>query len=247
MICSKLPFVTVTSTPRSTTFQRKVDRVYLHITGRQTFRNAERRGEDVLDRLGRILFERPGSDVFSTYSMDPWGNVRCHGSEDMRSWAQGYRKGTYRKIMDKRMPPPRWWTEAWADVDLNMGLAEKSFYDPVTFDHPLDLLPHGAKSPNHNSVSIEFVQWGGQFLLTEAQYVNGYKLVLDICTRHGIPHNRVGVLGHEDVCPWWRDDAGGGWDPGAHRVTPRFSWEAMLLGTAKSRDSSLVHFIPCRT
>jgi len=238
MICSKLPFVTLTNTPRSTTHQRRVERVYVHITGRQTWLNAQRRGECTLDRLGRILFEKRGSNAFSTYSVDPWGDVRCHGSEDTRSWAQGYRKGTYRKIQAGELPPPRWWVEAWSDVDLNIGLAEKQYDEHASFEHPIDLLPHGATSPNYNSVSIEFVQWGGQYLLTDAQYAVGHELIWDICNRHEIPHNRLGVLGHEDVTPWWRDDAGGGWDPGAHRATPRFSWEAMLTGQHGVREKA---------
>jgi len=227
MIHSELPFVTLTDTPRVTTYQGHVERVYLHITGRQTWLNAKRVQQCPLDRLGRILFEKPGYPAFSTYSMDPWGRARCHGGEDMRSWAQGYKRGTHKKIQDGRLLPPRWWVEAWADVDMNMGLVEREHEDLVTVASPLDLLG-GQTSPNKYSVSIEFVQWGGQTRLTQAQYINGADLVLDICHRHDIPHNRLHVLGHEDVTPWWRDDAGGGWDPGAHRVDQRFDWETML-------------------
>jgi hypothetical protein len=143
-----------------------------------------------------------------------------------RPWHAGYRRGHSKRSL-RRREPPRWWSEGWLDVDMNVGLVEAQYEEPITIEHPVDLIG-SSRSPNFESLAIEFVQYGNQFLLTTQQYAIGSALVRRLCARFDIPTNRLGVLGHEDLTPWYRQDAGGGWDPGQHRSKPRFDMDAML-------------------
>lgn len=111
---------------------------------------------------------------------------------------------------------------------------------------PLDLLKFDEKSPNDNSISIEFIQWQPEevltnrrrdrnYKLTVAQYISGSLLLRDIVQRHSLYHPlgsaSTAIIGHEDVDPWGRGKPKtGGWDPGGARPKPRFSWKAMLTG-----------------
>ena len=108
---------------------------------------------------------------------------------------------------------PAWWSAVWR---------------PWNAATPADLLPPGARDPNQVYIGVELLAdqtgWG----FTEEQYDSLARLVLDVAWRHGItipaaPSPRL--LGHEDTNPIGRETKGvGGWDPGAHRTDPKFSW-----------------------
>ena len=67
---------------------------------------------------------------------------------------------------------------------------------------------------------------------TQAQYDALAALVVDVAQRHDRPPVGEHVVAHEDLEPLTRWNRTGGWDPGALRPQPRFSWirhlEAML-------------------
>lgn len=185
--------------------------VCLHITGRSTYINAAKRKVPPLQHLGEY-FDKTGNP-FSHYSIDPWGRIACHADEKQRPQSQGWAAlGGYHAV--QALHPPSWW------FDEENGWPK--------LNHPIDLLPDDCHTPNDRSVSIEFIQWGNQFRLTESQYEAGHALVVDICSRHGLPLERGVVLSHEDVNPWTRGTKAGGWDVGAIREDPRFCWECFL-------------------
>lgn len=205
--------------PRDTKDQKlPALRIVVHITGRSTYLNAEKRKVAPLQHLGEY-FDRRGRP-FAHYSVDPWGRIACHAPETETPYAQGWkdyggRSGLLSKITSGELEVPQWWQIFWG---LNDTVAT-----------PASLVPADAYSGNDRSVTIEFIQWGNQYRLTVAQYVWGSILVDDIARRHDI--NKTDprcILGHEDLDPWARGDAVGGWDPGARRGTPRFSYDALF-------------------
>jgi hypothetical protein len=115
---------------------------------------------------------------------------------------------------------PTWWSSVWR------GHRART---------PVDLLPRGARSPNDVYIGVELLAnppglTRGRF--TDAQYVALARLVRDITDRWHVVVSRVPsrqVLGHEDVNPISRQDRAGGWDPGAHRARPRFSWPKLWM------------------
>jgi N-acetyl-anhydromuramyl-L-alanine amidase AmpD len=99
------------------------------------------------------------------------------------------------------------------------------------FSSPLELYP--GRSPNSVYVGIELLpleQTGERGLrFTIAQHDRVSQLAGDIAARYLLGHAVGRWVGHEDVTPVSRWDAGGGWDPGARRATPRFDWAALGL------------------
>lgn len=109
---------------------------------------------------------------------------------------------------------------------------------------PLELLP--GDTPNACMLGIEVIPIvapseyeplvpGMRYTAMQHESVRG--LVRDLARRHRWPRAelRARVLGHEDLAPLpWpanpsgRADAGGGWDPGALRASPRWDWEWIL-------------------
>ena len=116
---------------------------------------------------------------------------------------------------------PAWWLNVWSKYGFN---------------RPTDLLPASANGPNSRSIGIELLV-GPRLTLadayTEQQYQSLARLILDIEKRHpefsitSAPSREL--VGHEDYSPVASDggraNRGGGWDPGAHRTDPYFSWE----------------------
>jgi len=200
------PLAYLVDHPRRTNDQGAIGRIVGHITGLATWRNAERNKQHPLARLRDILFCNPKNESCSTYAIDPWGEIWQYCRESQRPWAQGLNVSSAAAKV-----PPRWWLEEWADFGL---------------EHPLGLV--GGRDPNINSISIEVVQWGGQYCPTRTQYLACSRLIADCCERHELLCDPLHVIGHEDVNPWARGDAGGGWDPGARRGKPRWDWDFML-------------------
>lgn len=233
--------------PRNVTDQAQVRRVVCHITGRQTWLHAEKARVHPL-ALIEDYFDDAGNP-FAHYCIDPWGTMIQIALETEQPWAHGWaafggRKGLEEKLFKGDLVVPSWWLQQWGY--LGHG--------------PTALVPPRLGGGNDESVAIEFIQYGNQFLLTEAQYLVGHILLRDITTRHGIHlewsaagrfnDNLSGILGHEDLNPWERGDAKGGWDPGALRESPRFCWTCMLdLGahvTDSGRSCGLVLATPIK-
>jgi N-acetyl-anhydromuramyl-L-alanine amidase AmpD len=106
---------------------------------------------------------------------------------------------------------PAWWASVW-------GAART----------PRELLPPRAAGPNSRSIGIELLGALRDSGFTDAQYRALGDLSADLERRYRLglaaPPN-VRLLGHEDLNPITRSNAGGGWDPGAHRRNPVFSWD----------------------
>ena len=123
--------------------------------------------------------------------------------------------GAAREYFVTSWKAPQWWSDVWSRFGAKT---------------PLNLLPPGARSPNSQSIGIELLILP-QLAYTDAQYVALARLIQDIQHRYALqipsaPSKQL--LGHEDYTPvtleGGRADANGGWDPGAHRANPYFSW-----------------------
>ncbi len=98
--------------------------------------------------------------------------------------------------------------------------------------HPYELFPD--TSPNVSYIGCEMIPIGDGFggdpmasglRFTKAQHEAALGLAIDVGNRHGFPdgwRSSSRLLGHEDVDPLARSDAGGGWDPGVIRINPYF-------------------------
>jgi hypothetical protein len=103
------------------------------------------------------------------------------------------------------------------------------------YTNPYQLFP--GSSPNTNYVGVEMIPIGDGFggspmrpglRFTTAQHNAAVKLANDLASRHGFPSgwkSTSRLLGHEDVDPIERSDAGGGWDPGWLRNAPYFDFD----------------------
>lgn len=96
--------------------------------------------------------------------------------------------------------------------------------------NPTDLYP--GDSPNRAYVGIEvlpLLKPGPTGLWhTEAQHDAVAALFADLGARHGFGFVHGRLVGHEDVNPLDREDSGGGWDPGALRIHPRWDWHRVM-------------------
>jgi len=211
-----------------------------HVTGVATYKHAEKLRLPPLIHLGRNNFLLRGTTRRAHYAVDPWGQIGCYAPEGQRPMAQGWasyktrlggrtgREGVQRGLAGGELTIPAWWRQAWPQLSS-----------------PLDLLPPGADSPNYAAVAIEFILHDNCYNLTWAQYASGFMLIADICKRHKIPWGPERVFGHEDVDPWGRGDAVGGWDPGVHRNPPRASWDR-LFGRVPTEPTAPVLSTPDR-
>jgi len=199
--------------------------VVLHITGRSTYLNAEKYKKPPLEWLS-LYFNKAGNP-FAHYSVDPWGRIACHADEKQTPYAQGWAEysgpdGLARKLAKGKLKIWDWWRARWEHLPSRRG-------GPCCLS-PFDLLTPEQKTPNTRSVAIEFIQHGGQLKLTTMQYINGHELLADICARHELPIDQAHVLGHEDLDPWARGSASGGWDPAGAGSAIQFSWDGMFTG-----------------
>lgn len=103
-----------------------------------------------------------------------------------------------------------------------------------TYRNPQQLYP--SRNANTDYVGVEMIPCGSGFgtpmapglLFTQAQHDTAVKLAADLARRHkwAVKEWRTTprLLGHEDVQPIERHNAGGGWDPGALREKPFFDF-----------------------
>jgi hypothetical protein len=101
------------------------------------------------------------------------------------------------------------------------------------YSHPYALFP--THSPNLDYIGCEMIPCGDGFgspmapglRFTRAQHETALALAIDIGKRRGWAdgwRSSSKLLGHEDVDPLERSDAGGGWDPGYLRASPYFDF-----------------------
>lgn len=154
--------------------------------------------------------------VWPHYVIDFNGAVHAVCDELMRGRHAGWAKiGGGAFWTDGGWTPADWWTAAWTPART-----------------PNDLLASGAASPNTHSIGVELLIHEQRY--THDQYRGLARLIADLAARYPAmrptraPQGGV-LVGHEDVDPRGgpdgRANAGGGWDPGAHRRDPFFSWE----------------------
>ncbi len=155
-----------------------------------------------------------GGEGFPHYLIGYDGTIHAICDEGHVAWHAGWatRGG---KSRWESWTAPTWWSAVWRR------------WNAAT---PANLLPPGASSPNQVYIGVELLAdptgWG----FTSAQYDALTRLVVDVFRRHGIPLSEPPnprLLGHEDVEPIERANASGGWDPGAHRTVPKFSWAGL--------------------
>lgn len=119
---------------------------------------------------------------------------------------------------DTRIPRADLWRAAWA---------------PLGVRAPADLMTYGGRvSANAFFLGLELIplrpaaRAGGLWFSPE-QHELVARLAADVFARYALAPSRRALLGHEDLNPLDRWDAGGGWDPGARRERPRFDWQAV--------------------
>jgi N-acetylmuramoyl-L-alanine amidase-like protein len=154
-----------------------------------------------------------GSGGFPHYVVAYDGSIIAICDERQIAWHAGFGKKEYQYY--KTWTAPRWWSSVW---------------NPKGARSPLDLFPKGGRSGNSGHIGVEMLADTTGYGFTNAQYEALAKLVKDIARRHKLPiasAPSARLLGHEDVHPLGRQNKGGGWDPGAHRDKPRFSWSRL--------------------
>ncbi|RME02232.1 MAG: N-acetylmuramoyl-L-alanine amidase [Deltaproteobacteria bacterium] len=209
----------------------KIARIVLHITGRALWKKAHKHKISSLE-MADLVYQ---SGIGPHYVIDEHGEILFVRDERIRPAAQGWGPhGGIEKV--RKLSPPSWWKRYWNRVDFFLGYRPTDRHRPKeafprdyhgSFSHPVDLIAPDT-TPNARSVAIEFVQCDNQRLLTRQQYIAGAVAVYELCDAYGLEISRRSVLSHEDVDPWRRGDRGGGWDVGALRILPTFSWEAIL-------------------
>jgi hypothetical protein len=161
--------------------------------------------------LKRALdFYIKGSEGFPHYVIAYDGSIIATCDEQQIAWHAGF--GNKERAHYKTWTAPTWWSSVW---------------NPKGARSPLDLFPKGAVSANSAHIGVEMLADTTGYGFTDAQYTSLAKLIVDIARRYKLPITSAPsarLLGHEDVHPLGRQNKGGGWDPGAHRDKPKFSW-----------------------
>jgi hypothetical protein len=186
--------------------------VCVHTTGGGPARRAPQRRTTPL-QLALNYYLR-GNGGFPHYVIDYDGTI--HATCDEREVAShaGW-AGIGGRSRWASWTAPAWWSRVWSRFGKRT---------------PADLVPPPARSPNDIFIGIELLADTSGYGFTPAQYRSLADLIVDITRRHGIRLTGAPspeLLGHEDVDPISRQVPAGGWDPGAHRADPRFSWATL--------------------
>jgi hypothetical protein len=158
-----------------------------------------------------------GGEGFPHYVIDYDGTIHAICDEGHVAWHAGWfaRGGKQRWAS---WSAPAWWSSVWRQWNVAT---------------PAGLLPQQATDPNSAYIGVELLGDTSGWGFTNAQYDGLARLVVDVFRRQGVPLSEPPnprLLGHEDLEPVDRANADGGWDPGAHRRMPKFSWAALWSG-----------------
>ena len=160
-----------------------------------------------------------GNGGFPHYVVDFNGTIYATCDERLVAHHAGWVHQGGAKHFTGGWTAPQWWSRVWTPLGVNS---------------PLQLLAKGARSPNQRTIGIELLMLP-DLTYTAEQYRALARLVVDIQARNSdvqiasAPSRTL--LGHEDFAPvtgaGGRANADGGWDPGAHRAAPWFSWQRL--------------------
>jgi hypothetical protein len=184
--------------------------VCVHTTGSGPAAKSRQRGRPAIEVALDVYYGQPEDPH---YVIDYNGTIHAVVPENRVAWHAGW--GGAGKGRWASWTAPAWWSGVWRR------------WKAAT---PADLLPPGARDPNQVYIGVELLGNEQATGFTPAQYDALARLVVDVTRRHGItipaaPSPRL--LGHEDVEPIRRSNRFGGWDPGAHRTKPVFSWAGL--------------------
>jgi hypothetical protein len=193
----------------------KVAQIVVHTTSRGPVGRAAKGGYRRAAVEFAIDYYVGGDGGYPHYVIDFNGTIYATADERYQSWHAGWVHAGGAKHFVTNWTAPRWWSAVWSRFGART---------------PLNLLPKGATHPNAQSIGVELMILP-DLAYTDAQYVALARLIRDIQRRYALeipaaPSKQL--LGHEDYAPLTleggRANAGGGWDPGAHRTNPYFSW-----------------------
>ncbi len=189
--------------------------IAIHTTGSGVVEGAERKRISPL-QYARQIYSDP--DAYYAHYVVGWdGSIIQIADENVRAPHIGLSGDERDAFLDGG------WEDKVSSTTYNLWRARWP-----TFKSPSHLYP--GTSPNNVFVGIELIPTV-QRLYTDDQYASAGHICSDVAIRWGLPFielldpRKARIVGHEDVNPIRRHDAGGGWDPGAMRLIPRFSYE----------------------
>lgn len=197
---------------------RPVYGLCVHTPGRTVISNAVKFGRDPLEY------------VVERYRAVKEGPHYVLGYGGLRDLVQIADERTVRPHVGTLGDIPALTDGSWRRKDPNHGAQWDACWHRWHKKNPTDLFP-GA-SPNRAYVGIEVlprqVRGLGILDFTDAQHDAVAALFADLGARHAFRFEWGRLVGHEDVNPIRRSDAGGGWDPGALRAVPRWDWNRVM-------------------
>jgi hypothetical protein len=184
--------------------------VVVHTTGRGPAVTGKKRGRPPIQVALDVYYGQPED---AHYVIDYDGTIHAIVPENRVSWHAGW--GGVGRRRWASWTAPTWWSGVWGRWNART---------------PADLLLPRANDPNQVYIGVELLGNETASGFTSAQYDALARLAVDAAQRHGFtiptaPSPRL--LGHEDLEPIRRSDRYGGWDPGAHRTSPLFSWSRL--------------------
>lgn len=205
----------------------------LHTTGGGVTDLARKRGEKPIDVAIRVYIGSQNGDngYFwggPTYVIDHDGSIHQVAPDDALTAHAG------------SLNRPKYFDGSW---EVKVPVAARLWrakWGP-RFKHPYELFP--STSPNTDYVGCEMIPCGDGFgtpmrpglRFSKAQHDAAIALGVELGQRHAWPTGWGGgnrLVGHEDVDPLERSDAGGGWDPGSLRASPYFDFAYVRAGIA---------------
>lgn len=224
---TRSPLATMAAKPQDKVAKRAKAQAYgivVHTTGSGVPSRAEQRKEDPLTTAVRIYCTPDYTDPktgktaftnFAHYVIAYDGRIVQIADELIRARHVGfaeerpfYLDGSWKqKVSAKTLAL---WTAKWAGWESPAHLFPGNSVNEVYLG--IELIPLLKRDPNGT-------------LYTDAQYKALGALIKDIAGRHGFEAKGARLVGHEDVNPIDRSNAGGGWDPSALRDAPNFLWE----------------------
>lgn len=186
--------------------------VVVHTTGTGVLERSKKLGISPLE-CAISIYTTPGAN-FAHYCIDHDGMIVQVADEKEKAPHAGigkadralYKSGEWRTKVSRTVLD-LWWRR-WPD-----------------FSSPLSFFP--GRSVNEVYLGIELIPLSDR-TFSEEQYDALGRLLIDMSTRHGFGLWSTRVVGHEDLEPLSRWDNKGGWDPGALRASPRFSWQEII-------------------